>query len=222
MFRILALLALLPTTAAADWSPRPMMFTFGATFDNCTSNPDDADAATCEDALAAAYVLKRAVAWATFECDAESLTTCAAPFEDEGLPAIAARIAVDAGCDQIDVLSLPEGAPLPDNHCITVASDIMIDEGVVPLDTSIGCGIHWIECGELAQIHAAFWRDKVLAAAPENNGLTQVRLETLKAECRDTAEQTGGWGVDLTALECEALGAAQIWADLAQQAQQDQ
>lgn len=224
MLRILALLALLPTYASADWSPRPNMFTYDATFANCTADPAAADLArTCADALGSAYVLKRAVALATVKCHPEDLATCAVPFEDEGLPAIAMRIAVDSGCDATDVLRLPEGEVIPPNHCITVASDIMIDEGIVPLYTQISCGVIWIECGDLANIHATFWAQQVQAATPDNSAnLTQMRQETARLECNAEGRAGGGWSTTLVTQECLTQRNAALWADLAQQTEQDQ
>lgn len=216
MFRFALILLLLPTLAAADWSPRPSMFSYDATFENCLSNPDDKNlAAACEQEIAGAYVLKRAVAWAAFNCFPESLSTCALPFEDEGLPAIAAQIAVDAGCDATNVLDLPEDEPLPADHCITIVSDIMVDEGVVPLNTSISCGIHWIECGELTQLNTAFWVDQVDLLAPADPVVTDLQARNFN-ECQVETNEIGGWATDMNALECLAERSALLWVDLAQ------
>ena len=215
MKRLIFALLFLPTFAAADWSPRPLMFTYDATFEVCLQQPHARNLArSCEEALAAAYVLKRAVAWATFNCNAESIASCAEPFENEGLPAIAARIAVDTGCVATDVLALPEGEPIPPDHCITVASDIMIDEGVVPLSTEISCGIHWIECGEIAQLNAAFWADQVDLAAPDDLTVSDLQARNFNA-CGAEAAEVGGWATELNAMECLAARSAELWADLA-------
>ncbi len=211
----------LPTYAAADWSPRPALFNFAATLETCTLAPDTPDLArACDGALASAYALKRAVARATFKCGTESLLTCAAPFEDEGLPAIAARIAVDAGCDNTDASELAEGAPIPADHCITIASDIMIDEGIVPLDTDISCGISWIECGELAQLNAAFWVDQVDLLAPADPVVSDLQMRNF-SDCNVQAGEIGGWASDLDALECLATRSAALWADLTQTEQEN-
>lgn len=214
MFRLILPLALMPTIAAADWSPRPLMFSYDATLDVCLTGPADDLAGACADALTAAYTLKRAVAWATVKCHPEDLSTCAIPFEDEGLPHVAVRIAVDVACDATDVLQLDEG-PIPQDHCISIASDIMIDEGVVPLFTDIGCGIDWIECGDLANIHAAFWVDQVDLAAPADPVINDLQVRNAN-ECGAQAAVNGGWATDLNALECLAARSAALWADLAQ------
>lgn len=221
MFRLLALLALFPSVAAADWSPRPLMFTYNATLDACLAEPDRPNLAqSCADALAAAYALKRAVAWAAFKCLPENLATCAGPFEEEGLPAVAVQIATDVGCDSTDVSQLPDSDPLPPNHCISVASDIMIDEGVVPLVTDIACGVQWIECGELAQINAAFWVDQVDLAAPADATINDLQIRNI-ADCDATARDTGGWATDLDALTCLADRSAALWADITLQNEKD-
>ncbi|KAG1647726.1 hypothetical protein GQR58_030378 [Nymphon striatum] len=193
MFRFALILLLLPTIAAADWSPRPSMFHYDATFANCTAVPDDNDLArTCDRAIANAYVLKRAVALATQKCFPESIATCALPFEDEGLPAIAAQIAVDAGCDATNVLDLPEDEPLPADHCISIASDIMIDEGVMD---------------------AAAQDDPAFAADLQSRN---------REDCAEEAREIGSWAVIMDAMICEADRSAALWADLAVQNQQDQ
>lgn len=218
MIRLILTLIIVPTFAAADWAPRPSMFTYGATLDQCTAQPDTPDLARfCEDALNAAYALKRAVARATFKCHPESLSTCAAPFENEGLPAIAARIAVDVGCDATDVRALSEDAPIPSNHCISVTSDIMIDEGVVPLFTEMSCGI---ECDEIAQINATFWVDQVDLVAPDDAVVTDLQMRNI-ADCGGGTANTGTWAEDRAALDCVADRAAALWADLVPQTEQD-
>ena len=219
MLRPIFLLALIPTSAAADWSPRPLMFTYEATFDLCLNTPTPEPARACAEALRTAYVLKRAVAWAAFKCHPEDLSTCAIPFEDEGLPHIAMRIAVDVACDATDVLLLGDD-PIPPNHCISVASDIMIDEGVVPLFTEISCGIDWIECGDLANINAAFWVDQVDLAAPDDPVISDLQARNVN-ECTARASETGGWGNDLTALDCLAQRSAALWADLSSSSEEN-
>lgn len=190
------------------------MFSYDATFDLCTADPTAPDlAATCADALNAAYVLKRAVAWAVYTCQPESIAACAAPFEAEGLPAVAARIAVDTGCDATDIATWPQNAPLLNNHCVAVASDIMIDEGVVPVFAEITCGLLGDECRDLHRIHATLWLDAVLAMS--DSDLTQLRLTIAGDDC--TASD-----IDFTILvECDVDRLAEIWANLAQQTEQE-
>ncbi len=223
MFRLALILLLLPTIAAADWSPRPSMFRYDATFANCTATPDDSDLArACDRAITNAYVLKRAVAWATQKCFPESIATCALPFEDEGLPAIAAQIAVDAGCDATNVLDLPEGEQLPADHCISIASDIMIDEGVVPLNTDISCDINGIECGDISLINATFWAEQVDAAAQDDPVFAADLQSRNREDCAEEAREIGSWAVVMDAMICEADRSAALWADLTDQNQQDQ
>ncbi|MGJ8611781.1 MAG: hypothetical protein ACSHWY_11835 [Octadecabacter sp.] len=216
MFRWIAPFALIPTLAAADWSPRPLMFTYAATFDQCLANPSAPDlAATCYDLLGAAYVLKRAVAHAAVACGEEPFSTCMAPFEEEGLPATAARIAHDIGCESNDLTQLPDGIPVPTEHCVSLTADIMNDEGVVPLYTSIGCGIDWIECGELAQLNAAFWIDQVDLVAPADAVVNDLQMRN-SDDCAAQARAGGGWATSLNAQICEANRAAALWADIVQ------
>jgi hypothetical protein len=199
------------------------MFHYDATFANCTATPDETDLAqNCDRAIANAYVLKRAVAWAAQKCFPESIATCALPFEDEGLPAIAAQIAVDSGCDATNVLDLPEDEPLPADHCITIASDIMIDEGVVPLNTDISCGIHWIECGDISLINATFWAEQVDAAAQDDPAFAADLQSRNREDCAEEAREIGSWAVVMDAMICEADRSAALWADLTDQNQQDQ
>ncbi|HCP82689.1 MAG TPA: hypothetical protein DIT67_14385, partial [Octadecabacter sp.] len=209
--------------AAADWSPRPAMFSYDATFENCKANPDTGNlAASCEGEITGAYVLKRAVAWAAFKCFPESFATCALPFEDEGLPAIAARIAVDAGCDATNVLDLPEDEPLPADHCISIASDIMIDEGVVPLNTDVSCGIHWIECGDITLINASFWADQVDRITQNDPEFANDLQTRNREDCAQEAREIGNRAVLRDGLICEAERSAALWSDLTVQSSQDQ
>lgn len=216
MLRFVFPLALLPTVAAAQWVPRPAMFNYDAVFDVCTADPSAPDlGAACYDTLAAAYALKRATAVATAQCGDDDLATCAAPFEDQGLPAIAMRIAVDVGC----IMSgLPDtDGQLPADHCAVIASDIMIDEGVVPLSTGISCGL---ECGDLARINANLWVARVNDSAPDD----PVVADLLVRNFNDCNAPIGGAdlsGPDLDALRCLADRAALLWADIALQNEQD-
>lgn len=216
MFRLFAPLALLPGLAHADITPRPLMFTFDATLATCLADQNSDDlAGDCAQAITAAYALKRAVAWGVLNCTGQDLRDCAAPFENEGLPHIAVRIAADVGCETTDITQLATLTPLPQNHCITVASDIMIDEGVVPLVNEIACGLDRTECSELAQIHAAFWVDQVDILAPGDATINDLQMRNA-AECQAVSVTTGGWASDLAALDCLAEKSAALWADLVQ------
>lgn len=219
---LLLFLLFWPTFAAADWAPRPSFFSYDAAFALCTAEPNMPNPAeTCKDRLSAAYVLKRAVAWATYRCHPESLTTCTLPFEDEGLPAIAAQIAVSAGCDDTDLTLLPEGAPIPPDHCAAITSDIMFDEGVVPLMTEITCNADWIECGELAKIHADLWSRAALSAAGNDTDLVEDLQSRNEADCSADARSTDSKATELARLQCQAIRSASLWADLARQTEQD-
>ena len=217
------ILALFPTYAAAEWSPRPAMFSYDATFNTCTADPTAPDLAqTCADALAAAYALKRSVARAFFACHPQSLSTCAAPFEDEGLPAIAARIAVDAGCDAMDVTRLDQWATFSPDHCITVISDIMIDEGVVPIDTNIACRTERSECGALAGLNLTFWVQAVIMAAKGDALIADIQARNFtdcNMRAQDTTPQRRAF--DVQSMGCAANRSAALWADLTQQNIQD-
>ena len=214
MFRTLVLLALMPVTlpcaALAEWAPRPSLFDFAATLDVCAALPERANlAAACAEKLAASFALKSAVARAAFICRPQNLASCAAPFEDEGLPAIAMRIATDMGCDATDVLALDPDAPLARDHCITIAADIMIDEGVVPLYTDIACGPRGTDCDPLADINAAFWVAQVARAAPDDPAILDLQQRNA-ADCGATGDGRDGHD----ALMCLADRSASLWADI--------
>lgn len=210
----------MPAIAAADWAPRPAIFTYDATFAICTSDPTAPDLALrCADELTAAYVLKRAVAQAAYACGNTALADCPAPFEDEGLPAIAVRIAVDVGCDANDVSTLTNGT-IPRDHCIAVASDIMLDEGVVPIDTNISCGNEWSECDDLAVIHTQLWEDAVFGMMGDDPLILDL-LDRTAQECAAETQGTTFSASYTDGLGCIAGGTASIWADIAQQTGQD-
>jgi hypothetical protein len=217
MYRLLAILALWPTLATADWSPRPSMFTYEATFKICFADPTAPNiATTCSDALNAAYVLKRAVAWAVYKCHPESIATCSGPFVDEGLPAIAAQIAVDTGCDVTDVTLLYESDQFSPNHCITVASYIMLDKGVVPLYTHIECRDDLDECGYLSFVNVSFWVDQVAIAAPSDTTFNILQDRNI-TECGVEKFFPLTEPFSLDATNCFAERTAMLWAYLAQQ-----
>jgi hypothetical protein len=222
MYRLFAVLAMWPTIAAADWSPRPTMFTYEATFDLCTADPTAPDlAANCADALTAAYVLKRAVAWATYACGSAPLATCTAPFEDEGLPAIAMQIAIDIGCEATDVSLSSDWDRFEVDHCVKIASDIMQDEGIVPLFGDISCRDDLDECGSLAFVHVSLWIDRLRLDAPDEETLETIFLSNL-AECEVEKFVPLSQSFSRQAVICMANRSASAWADLAQQNQQDQ
>lgn len=161
-----------------------------------------------------AFALKRAVAWGAYKCHPEDLATCAAPFEDEGLPAVAVQIAVDTGCDSTDLAALARDTPLSRDHCVTIASEIMIDEGVVPVFSDVICSAGDDTCTTLSAIHLDLWSDAI--AALSSSDLTEIRKTDAANTCRD--RYLDAWGP----LDCAASRFAEIWADLAQQEQEQE
>ncbi|SLN44867.1 hypothetical protein [Pseudooctadecabacter jejudonensis] len=204
MIRLLPLFALLPHAAHADWAPRPAMFDYSSAFAVCTAQPDARDLATaCADTLEAAYILKRAVAQAAFVCADTPLSGCPVPLEDEGLPAIAARIAGDIGCDSTPIETLPTDTALPRDHCVALTADIMFDEGVVPLFTDLSCDGLPSECDDLADIHAALWVQAVDALTHDDPTITDLQARNLNT-CTTQDD----------ARACIAARAAELWVDL--------
>ncbi len=217
MIRIaLVLCVLWPLSAAAEWAPRPSMFSYEATFALCTSDPAaPPQTEDCADLLAAAYALKRAVLKAAYDCADLPLSECPAPLEDQGLPAIAARIASDIGCDPTSVTALPEDEPLPLDHCANVTADIMIDEGVVPVLTDIECTEPAAECRELAMIHATLWIDAADVVAEGDPTIDDLQARNVN-DCLASVTTTGVQA-ELDAMSCMASRAAALWSDLALQ-----
>ena len=219
MLRYLAALltlpcVILPTPGAADWAPRPHLFSYDATFAQCTRLPVAGDPARdCADRLAAAYALKRAVARAAQACDDTPLPDCPAPLEQEGLPAIAARIAGDIGCQATPLAQVAADTALPQDHCVSVAADIMVDEGVVPVDTAIPCGPGATECQALAAIHAALWADAVRQSAGDDPTIADLQARNA-ADCLAQADAAPAEDADLAAQRCLARRSAALWIDL--------
>jgi hypothetical protein len=216
MFRLIPLLCLLPTYAAADWSPLPRAFDYTAVFDRCTIDPTRVDPDECATLFHDAFILNEAVANAVADCTAPSLAACDAQFEDIGLPAIAARIAVDSACEQTPAATFPPFTHLSPDHCITMISDILRDEGVVPLDAplhSVGnCALRDLDCEDLHIIHGEYWYRAVIALS--DTDLTRFRSDTEWNECMSTSP------TDAAVYHCHAAALATIWADLSQ-AEQD-
>ncbi len=209
MFRLIALFALMPTLAAAEWSPRPLMFSYEATFARCTADPSMPDlGAACFDILTASYALKRAVAEASVDCNSVAFDTCDVPFAEKGLPATAARIAFDTGCDASDIKLFPASATLPQDHCVTVTSDILSDEGVVPLQTNVACRPQKSECIAINRLNANLWRSAIRTLSDSDT--TTDRVSAVSAACR----RDNPAAMDL--YTCQVNEFAAIWADLSQ------
>jgi hypothetical protein len=223
MFRLISLLALMPNLALAELTLRPAMFSYDATFDTCLIDPETVSARDCADRLHDAYVLNRAVVWAMQDCDDTPLSICAAPFEDQGLTAISARIADGVGCDRSGLAALESGAPLTPEHCISIISDILRDEGVVPFIQETSChaldrGVS--DCADLILLHTQMWEDAVLDLAP-NDPLIVDLLGRIAQACAD--DITGETSLDpyLSGANCVSDNSSLLWADLAIQNEQD-
>lgn len=206
MFRILILLTLIPTYAAADWSPLPRAFTYDATFAGCTVDPTRVDVEECAARLRAAFDLNSAVAHAVESCGNTPLAECPEAFEDQGLPAIAARIASDTGCSGVQTTSFARFTPLPTDHCITMISDILRDEGVVPLREGRPCTSRNLDCTDLRDIHAAFWYGAVLSLS--DTPLTMLRLDDGWTTCSDAHP------AEAEVMRCHIANMADIWTEL--------
>ncbi len=218
MYKLLFIFALLPTSIAAQTVPHPAVFSYDAAFAQCTQDPEAADlVASCREILADAYVLKRAVAHAFEICIPTKLRDCALPFEDAGLPAFGIQIAADVGCDTTDFTLFSEFDPLPAEHCITFTSDILADEGAVPLDNMLNCSAFLNECRELAFLQYRLWNQALLDLQEGNvHGPT---IRDLLARQSNSCEKTHANPLDsdhLTAefADCMSDGTAQIWRDL--------
>ena len=216
MKRIALVLATLwPIAAAADWAPQPSLFGYEATFATCTADIAATDPTpACAERISEAYALKRAVALAAYACGDTPLTDCPSPFEDQGLPAIAARIAADIGCDGTPIAALPATMPLPPDHCAVITADIMIDEGVMPLITEIECNDPVSECSELAMVHATLWIEAADALAGDDPTIDDLQARNVN-DCL-AAVTTSGVQAQLDAMACLATRSAALWADLAQ------
>ncbi len=201
-----ALLALMPLTATAGDTLDPRLFNYDATLATCLTDPTAPDLAqSCAETLTSAYILRRAIARAAARCTDLPLQDCPAPFEEQGLPAIAVRIATDVGCDATPVADLA-ATPLSPDHCISIAADIMFDEGVVPLDTGLAC-VRGRDCADIAALNAAFWTDAVDALADGDPTIRDL-------QARNTASCRTNRASDTTAQTCIANRAAVLWADL--------
>lgn len=221
MFRIITLFALFPTMAAADWAPHPTMFNYDASFANCTADLDAPDIFTlCADEITTAYVLKRAVANAAYACADRPLATCTAPFEDEGLPAIALQIALDAQCEVGDVASAVEFTEFGPDNCITIASDIMLDEGVVPVDTDISCRNLGDECDYLSFIQVSFWTNLLIPLGREDPTISDLNGRNI-IDCGIQKFTPVFAAFSREAIDCFSTRSATLWADISQQTDQE-
>lgn len=203
-----------PVSAQTEpaWSPAPTLFDYAAVFATCQAEPEAPDLPdTCADLITSAYVLNRAVARAAHACGARSLDTCATPFEDEGLPAIAVQIAAATGCDDTDPALLPWDKPLPADHCVQLAAHIMLDEGVTPLDDTVTCDGTGTECDQLARLHARLWADHLRTTVPDRNRDTIDRMIAETPAVCASQSDARRWNAD--GVMCEARVLARIWQD---------
>ncbi|MDA9207382.1 hypothetical protein N9O61_00715 [Octadecabacter sp.] len=223
MYKLLFIWALLPTTIAAQAAPNPAVFTYDAAFGQCTQNPDATDlVSTCREILADAYILKRAVAQAFEMCTPTKLRDCALPFEDAGLPAFGIQIAADVGCDTTDFTLFSEFDPLTPEHCITFTSDILADEGAVPLDTTLDCFAIINECRELAFLQYRLWNQALINI--QDGHVHGPTIRDLLARQSTGCEKTHSDPLDSERLpaafaDCMSDGIAQIWRDLSLESQ---
>lgn len=225
-----ALLALMPLAATANGDFGPLLFSYDTTLATCITEPTAPDlAGACAEALSASYILRRATARAAAQCDGQPLQNCPTPFEEQGLPAIAMRIATEVDCDATP-MSDATALPLSPDHCISIAADILFDEGVVPLDSALSCAFG-TECKDLARINATFWADAVTALAGDDPTIPDLQARNA-IFCHARPDDIGAdvdMEIDLRALHgsepdpmtdttaslvCMAKRSAAIWADL--------
>jgi len=188
-------LTLAPTIAKAEWAPSPTQFSFETAFVSCTANPT------------------------VDECGTESLATCALPFEDRGLPAFGAQIAESAGCDHTALEDLPTDTLMSPDHCVSIASDILSDEGAVPLETGIECSHSNSECVILAGVQHQHWQLALvqLDNGPSNDPTSRDLLGRIIAECAETSDASNIENAalrDKMSIDCASTGMAQLWRDL--------
>jgi len=209
MIRVLLLLVLLPAPALAQWTPTPRSFAFDATFSSCVADPTNIDAAKCDALLRDAFDLNVAVTRAVEACGLTPLGTCPVPFEERGLPAFAARIASEADCIRTDLALAEPFRPLPANHCITMISDILRDEGVVPLREAGLCDEPNPDCTDLRAVHSGFWNHAILSLA--DTPMMHMRLDSSWNACFESSP------IEDALLECHIVNLSRIWTYLAQQ-----
>lgn len=213
MIRLIFLAVLLPSIATAEWTPLPGSLSYDASFERCKIDARNVDVAQCDEVLRKAFDLNRAVVAAVQACETGALATCPQAFEDQGLPAIAARIAAGAACDNRNVAEFARLTPLPDDHCITMISDILRDEGVVPFKMQTTCDLINLDCADLIYIQRVLWVQEIETLS--DSPLTRLRLDEAWDACLDEHGDTD----DLHTCHLGAL--ADIWSDLAQTEQEN-
>jgi len=215
MRKLLMILAVLPTAAAAQWAPSPALFSYEASFASCTEDLSaDSFVAECTAQMTSAYILKRAVAQGFQQCLGTPLRDCAIPFEDAGLPAFGVQIAADIGCETTDLRTLAQDTPMSPDHCVTIASDILSDEGALPLDTAFNCDIDIQACIELALVQRQLWNTALdgLENGPQHDPTIRDLLGRVQTDCQTTP--TNVPPLEPQFSNCVSDGASQIWRDL--------
>ncbi len=211
---LLLILTILPTASVGQWAPKPDLFTYDASFADCTADATGDDlVARCTAILATAFVLKREVALAFQQCLDVPLRDCAAPFENAGLPAFGAQIAAGIGCDMSDMTLYPADTALPPDHCVAITGDILADEGAIPLDGNLEC-TGTFTCIELAAIQQQLWLNALmqLENGPVNDPTSRDLLGRVGEECQSIP--TGTEVGTLSQIECLAQGTSLLWRDL--------
>lgn len=208
-------------TAQADWDARPAGYTYDTAFAECIQTGLDT-VNTCIPTLATAYTLRREITYALLPCILDPDAQCTEALAALGITArdFDALRATPCALSETTlyghyVNGIEVTDPAGPDSCIEQMARLIEARDAQPTwNTSITCGVNYIECGELTEINRVYWRDQALATAQELGAPERAEalegIENAAGLCRAEQDESG-WGAMLDVMICES----QIYAAIA-------
>jgi len=234
-FCIFVILYTTPFTAHADTQLLPRAFDLHDQFFACVEANPDNPYRDCQDALYASYTLRREIGYALQSCNYADAQGCVAAVNAAGFPASRLEIATLGRCEMIN-LDETEAEAIGERTCIEyLARQIEMHDIPTNHDTSISCGINYIECAEIIdkgqqywlEIQAALFAEKLQAIPESENFSTQTsyryysllsrqhqqKIELAKTTC-SLMTVVPHWGNIMDYQSCMGQAYADIWQAL--------
>ncbi len=229
------ILCIAPLTARADTELLPRAFDLHDPFFACVAQDPDKPYRACQDVLYASYTLRREIGYALQTCNYSNVQGCVDAVNAAGFPAKRLGISTLGRCEIIN-LDETEAKHVGEATCIeTLARQIEAQNISTTHDTSISCGINYIECAEIIDKGEKYWQEimdalfaeKLQAIAESDNLDTQSnyryyslfsrqhqqKIELAKTTC-SLLVVVPHWGNIMDYQSCMGQAYADIWGQL--------